>query len=257
MMRPTDDRLHRSTARRLAAAIVVALTVAACGGGGETTDQADVEVPDGADADAASDTDGARSVDAALKAADGWGELHDLNLPAPGTAELTVAGETYVAEVECPGPGEIPDEFLDTGTPLNQFVIYQFLLQGNGTMPDGSGFRLSAERSIFVDGDRWHQIRNMGWGGGGQMDAVRLSGDDGVSWQLTPSSRDPEGAQLPLVRVDRDGGVTAQGELVPEFEGDAMPEGEFTLVARCPEGWPQDVIDEQIERQERQAERGW
>ncbi len=209
------------------------------------TDDADVDTSAGFD-DATDGDDGSQEsaqATSALEPDDGWSELHSFDLPASGSAELTIDGQTFVADVQCVGPGIVPDDMMDGNVPLNEFILFSFVMRGQGTTDEGANYRLVVERGIHIAGDRWLNLQHAGFGGDGQLDLVSFSGGDaGASRQQTPSSDDPDGALLPLVRVAPSGGVTAQGELRHEFEGDSTPTGPFTLAAQCQDGWPDDVI---------------
>jgi hypothetical protein len=241
----------RSVRRLAAVGCAAALLLSACGDGEPAPDAASGTVDDATDEDGSDAPDDAGADDdpegadqatapAALAASDGWGELHTTDLPAPGTVEIVIDGQTFATDAECTGWGEVPDDVMDGSVPLTDFLIYNFYVSSPGSDDDGLPFRLTVGRDIYVAGDRFLQITDSGWGGDGQFDLVSFSNDDGVSRQQTPSSRDPEGADLPMVRVDPAGGYTAQGELAPEFEGDEAPSGSFTLAGQCQQGWPDD-----------------
>lgn len=267
-----ENRVLRKTTPRwriTALTAVTALALAACGGSGtddtgategNATDATTDSQPDPQDADTdpadVPDTseptdveDDANEGDAdapALQASDGWGQPADVEVPDPGNGVLTLAGEEFAFEAECAGPGEVPDHFMDGAAPVNDYVIFNFLMRGNGQLEDGQSYSVAVERAIVIDGDRWLNLQHSGFGGDGQISVVSLSyGQDGVSRVQTPSSQDPEGSLLPMVEADESGVVTAAGELTHEFEGDITPEGEFTLAAQCQTGWPDDVIDAQ------------
>ena len=249
---------------RAAAFLAAALLVAACNGDGDdapdaaaqeitqdeaTQDEATQADDDGSQGEATQDDDGPppveRAIESSLTGEDGWNDPLDLDIPDPGTAVLDVAGERYDLEVSCFGTGEIPDTIMDGNRRLNEFLLFNFGMRGSGQTAEGRNVRIDASRGIFVAGDRALQIRNMEWGGEGQLDRLVFSGlGQASSLTQSPSSADPDGDRLPVVRVTPEGVVTAEGELAREFADDTdAPEGPFTFAGRCQDTWPQDELD--------------
>ena len=226
------SRTTRGTA--LAAVLVLA---AACGG---DDDAAAGPSGENGSADAAGDTDGDDADDGASSDASGdddappvvsgepatmlADELHPLDLPEPGTAVVTLAGETYVFE-----------ELNTCG--INEFSEGRgsFSAIGNAQLADGSGTRFEISRTVIeVDawsaGD-WHerdflQMTVEQEPGGGMFsnsihDVHRVEPGDPVSG---------DGDVMPVIRVVDDGGVlaaTAVAELsFPPFVGDIDRAGE-------------------------------
>jgi len=269
-----QSRTPLAWAAPMTALLAAAFILAACGGddAGEqdhaavdeatedasTEDTATAAEDDGDDTDGATDEDAAaqdgtdgqapatdRAIDTSLTGEDGWNEPLDLDIPDPGNAVLDFAGQRYDFEVSCFGTGEIPDTIMDGNRPLNEFLLFNFAIRGSGQTDDGRNVRIDAIRGIFVAGDRALQIRNMEWGGEGQLDRLVFSGlGQASSLVQSPSSADPAGDRLPVVRVTPDGVVTAEGELTREFADDTdAPEGPFTFAGRCQDAWPQDELD--------------
>lgn len=239
-----------------------ALLLAACGGDDDTAEAAvdgDEEVatsdPDPDDAagdeaaaeeqEEAADPDAPsveRIIDSSLTGEDGWGQPLDLDIPPAGIGVLEIEGRTFEFDVQCRGTGVISDDVMDGSLQLNQYIPFSFSMGGPGQSEEFGNVRIEVGRSIHVAGDRAIQIRNMEWGGEGQLDIVSFSGvGQAVSRIQSPSSVDPDGARLPVVQVSEDGVVTAEGEMTREFETDTEAlEGPFTFAGRCQETWPGD-----------------
>lgn len=246
--------LTRTHLTGVVAAAGLALVLAACGGddpgeptgtdAGDAADAADEPPADPADVDAdAGDAADDAGASGQATAEDGWSEPLDLPVPAPGTGVFTLEGVSYEVDITCRGPGVIPDEVMDGNSQLNEFIPFSLEANGLGEDADGRPIRVTVSRGIFIQGDRYLQIRNMEWGGGGILDIVNFANDDGGGVQQTPSSRDPQASELPLVRADPSGFITAEGVLNPVFETEEdSPTGPYTFAAQCQDTWPQDAL---------------
>ena len=165
-------------------------------------------------------------------AADGWSELHDIPLPEPGRAVLTIDGQEYAVDITCDGPGEVdPDDHM-----ANMY-LYRVSFSGTGETADGQGFWLFGDRHITTLGAAAGSLQEQS-----QVTlAVDLPDDSSLSHStiaISPSDSDPAGEGLPLLHFSPDGGFTMRAPMgrVGSIHEHA-PEGEAVLAARCPDGW--------------------
>lgn len=165
-------------------------------------------------------------------AADGWSQLHDIPLPEPGRAVLTLAGEEYATGITCEGPGaHDPDHHMAN------LYLFRVAFDGKSETAGGQGFWLFGDRHITTleaaAGE--HQERSQ------VTLAVDVPGGSGPRHStiaMAPSDSDPAGDGLPLLHVSPDGGFTMRAPMqrVGRIHEHA-PEGEAVLAGRCPDGW--------------------
>lgn len=159
--------------------------------------------------------------------ADGWAELHDVELPEAGTAVLTIDRQEFATDITCRTYPERTDD--PSG------VEFMFSLLVSDELDDGRTFQLSVNRTI-APGSQIDDLYETG--GSSAFVVLSIRDEDGgshTSEVRTPSDDDPQGARLPLVHVDPSGGITMQAEMTA-FEGDAVV-GDAVLAAQCPEPW--------------------
>lgn len=195
-----------------------------CGDASTAADAADDEVPDPDD----EATQSASSPSEPLTGDDGWTELHDVPLPAPGRMELTVDGQAFATEITCGQDPVRNDEASGS--------LFLFSILSSGTTDDGRDFQILVNRAIAVDSqvDQMYDTA----GSSAQVTFV-IRGEDGNSSSvvLSPNDDDPQGELLPLVHVDPWGGFTMQGTM-EVVAGDEAVAGDAELAGRCQDGWP-------------------
>jgi hypothetical protein len=229
------------------AVVAAVLAVAGCAveGGGEaaTSEQG------GTTADDATTTTDAEQQpdDGPMTAEAGWVPLHSLDLPAPGTATITVDGETITTDIECRGPGVLPDG-------QNNLLLFRTGAQGRVALSDGRVGYFSIARNVAVYSE-WIAV-----GGAGsvydypgqdyatvdffiQAEVNNLRGFAHSYW-AAPADRDSAGTAMPLVHVQPDGSFTVQHEVRrtgPDITGihASAPEGAVTIAGRCDGPWAQ------------------
>lgn len=165
-------------------------------------------------------------------ATDGWADLHDIPLPDPGRAVLTIGEQEYAVDITCEGPGE-----YDPDHHMANLYLFRVSFDGKGETQGGQGFWLFGNRHVTTleAAAGTHQ----------EQSQVTLAVDvpDNSSLRhstiaISPSDADPTGAGLPLLHVSPDGGFTMRA---PMERGGSIhehaPEGEAVLAARCPDGW--------------------
>jgi hypothetical protein len=233
----------------LVAALVTALAISGCqvdGGGEDAADgtaQGDVEDNEGA---AGTGTE-AGADDTPMAADDGWVPLHSLDLPAPGTATITVDGETLTTDIECRGPGVLPDG-------QNNLLLFRTGAQGKVELSDGRQGFFSIARNVAVY-DEWIATGGAGsvYDYPGQDYATvdffiraEVDGRRGFahSYWAAPADRDSAGTAMPLVHIQPDGSFTVQHEVRrtgPDILGihAFAPEGAVTVAGRCDGPWEQ------------------
>lgn len=162
-----------------------------------------------------------------LAAGDGWTALHDIALPEPGTAVLTIEGQEYTLDITCSGEGEVND-------PSDQ-TLFRFNLEGSGQAPDGRDVILIGFRSVAAEIDEYY----------GVQDAASLQFGIRVDGTLThssivasPGDQDPTGAGLPLLHISPTGGITLQADMNRMPTHREAPSGVAVFAGQCQEGWP-------------------
>jgi hypothetical protein len=245
-MRTTSVRRHTgaTSPRRRATAVLLgaALALAACG----DQEAAEADPPDPETGDAAAnqaeagegDQENGEHADEVadaptLEAQDGWLDLHDLPLPAPGTAELSVAGEEIDLEVECSRPGPLDD---------HGYLLFGFTFTGDGETSDGQSVSVSGSRELVDEEEAAKSVYDYA---GQERGSFQIDLHDGerfhIAIAVSPADDDPGGTQLPILHIDESGGFTVDQE-VPAFgsgHGDALA-GHVTLAGQCQEDWPDD-----------------
>lgn len=222
----------RTTNGSVPALAALALVIAACGGddgdGGSVapgTDEVDAPAETGA-----SDTDvpegnavadGGATGEPSTLLAD---ELHPLELPEPGTAVVTLAGETYVF-----------DDLNTCGITESSPGRFSFVAIGNGEIADGSQTRFDVSRYLIepeaLQSGDWHERDFL------QMTVEQEPGGGLFSNAIHDVTRDDpggpvsgDGDTMPVIRVVDDGGVlsaTAVAEVRhPPFTGEFDRAGE-------------------------------
>lgn len=217
--------MHRA---RLPLLLSSVLFLGACG----TDESGPASGVPGADADAAVPAQAEPAAPVRERtAADGWADLHDIPLPEPGRAMLTIAGQEYATDITCEGPGEFDPADETAGRRL-----FRISFTGTGETAGGQGF--------WLFGDRGVSSVEASSGSLGEQSQVTLAVDNPEgrgshsTIAISPSDADPTGAGLPLLHVSPDGSFTMRApmERVGSIHEHA-PEGEAVLAARCPDGW--------------------
>ncbi|MGY6552949.1 MAG: hypothetical protein ACXIUM_00345 [Wenzhouxiangella sp.] len=183
----------------------------------------------------------------AMSAEDGWVALHDLDLPEPGTARLTVNGETIMLELECFGPGII--DHSGEVPPIMAARLFNAQFTSEGTMANGWRIQLSGYRRVVDAEEARRDLRYYRYLG---MDRASLDSivfdDEGranASFQGGPNDRNRRGEGLPMLHVQADGSFTAVTEMISaatmipgshEFHRYAIA-GPIELAGRCSQPW--------------------
>lgn len=237
----------KMTARGLALVVAGALAAAACGGDDDDaassdTASADPATVDGDTGETGDTGDTGETGDSGDDAGDDAGvddgaasptgepstlladELHPLELPDPGTAVVTLAGETYVF-----------DELNSCGITETLPGRWSFVAIGNGELADGTRTRFDVSRYIVEPGEVaegvWHERDFL------QMTVEQDPGEGMYSNAIHDVHRkevggpvEGDGDVLPLVRVVDDGGVVAATAVAevshPPFTGEFDRAGE-------------------------------
>lgn len=194
--------------------------------------------PDGDDADGITP----------MEAGDGWADLHDLPLPEPGTATVSINGVDLEFAIRCDGPGEV----LPSDVDAHGGRVFWFHFQAETTLDNSRLVRLSGSRAV-ASFEEWSAV-----GGGssypyeGQDSAyieLTVFDEDGMAHTASlrsPSDADPTGGALPLVHVDPSGAftvVTHIPSLAHRIPGDHgyhahAIEGDAVIAGRCQPEWP-------------------
>src|SRR5699024_5248349 len=70
---------------------------------------------------------------------DGWVALHEMDIPAPGTAVMTIDGTRVDAAIECSGPGVV-----DNG----QNTLFSIRIRGDFGLDDGRSGYFELSRAV-------------------------------------------------------------------------------------------------------------
>jgi hypothetical protein len=184
-----------------------------------------------------------------MEAGDGWAGVHDLPLPDPGTATVSINGIDLVFSVTCDGPGEV----LPSDVDAHGGRVFWFHFQGETALDNGRLVRLSGSRAV-ASFEEWSAVGNdSAYPYQGQDSAyieLTVFDEDGMahtSSRRSPSDADPTGEALPLVHVDPSGAftvVTHIPSMARRIPGDHgyhahAIEGDAVIAGRCQPEWPE------------------
>ena len=216
------------------AAAATVLLLAGCGGGDDT---------DGTNSASNGDTGGGTSAlvaptsaEEAMDGEDGWTDLLPVDLPAPGTAEVTINGTSYDVDITCTGPGVIPD-------PETAAYLFRVGVTGDFVTDDGRNAGIILGRHV----DKFENWSATGGAGDvydypgqdvGQVQTTVEAGDlTHSAVRVTPADDDRTGEAAPLLHVSPDGGFTVETELEKMWGHDDALEGSVTIAGQCSAPW--------------------
>lgn len=187
-----------------------------------------------------------------MTAEDGWVDLHDLALPEPGKAILTLSDTEIRFDVSCNGPGEIAADAQLPPVMASRLFNAQF--QGEGKLANGRKVTLSGYRRLVDTEEARRDLRYYRYPGQDRasldLAVMDENGRAHSSFQGGPNDRNRDGKGLPMVHVQPDGSFTAVTEMISaatmipgshDFHKDALA-GPITLAGRCPTPWEEQPL---------------
>ncbi len=151
-----------------------------------------------------------------------------MDIPAAGTAVMTIDGTRYDVDVECSGSGVTSDEHSQ---------LFSIDIRGQFGLDDGRSGYFELRRWVNSEPDSFYPYP--GHDGAWLQVVVESHKEDQYhsSTQGGPNDPDPRGESLPLLHAQPDGSFTVDSKLKKMmFHGDAL-DGPITLAGRCPEAW--------------------